>query len=178
MSTESLTDASHLAGGPADHEGFGWALGVLLRAYQATVGPVLSDLPHGSRGYQTLATVVHGDQPNQVALATYLGIDRTVMTYLIDDLVAAGLVERQPHPTDRRQRRVVATRHGREVLAGLRRRVRHTEDHLLDGLGARERESFRELLRRVACNVRDIEPGVDPCDVAADVLESGGRPDG
>ena len=152
------------------HEGFGWALGVLLRAYHATVGPVLGDVPHGPRGYQTLATVVQGEQPNQVALAAYLGIDRTVMTYLIDDLVAAGLVERQLHSTDRRQRKIVATRSGLDVLADLERRVRHAEDHLLDGLDVAERDAFRELLRRVACNVRDVDLTTDPCDVASDVI--------
>jgi DNA-binding MarR family transcriptional regulator len=156
--------------GVGNHEGFGWGLGVLLRAYHASVGPLLSDFPHGARGYQTLATVAHGEQPNQLALATYLGIDRTVMTYLIDDLVTAGLVERRLNPADRRQRKVVATRHGIEVLADLERRVRHAEDHLLDGLRAAERQTFRDLLRKVACHVRDIDVTADPCDVASDVF--------
>ena len=31
------------------------------------------------------------------------------MTYLLDDLEAAGLVERRPDPTDRRARRVAPT---------------------------------------------------------------------
>src|SRR5204862_8339718 len=38
----------------------------------------------------------------QLALAQHLGVDRTVMTYLIDDLEAAKLIERRPDPTDRR----------------------------------------------------------------------------
>ncbi|HEX6336407.1 MAG TPA: MarR family winged helix-turn-helix transcriptional regulator [Jiangellaceae bacterium] len=163
------------APGVGNHEGLGWGLGVLLRAYHATVGPVLGDFPHGARGYQTLATVAHGKQPNQLALATFLGIDRTVMTYLIDDLVTAGLVERRLNPADRRQRRIVATRRGLDMLADLERRVRHAEDHLLDGLGAAERETFRDLLRRVACHVRDIDVTTDPCDVAADVLAGSTR---
>lgn len=151
-----------------NHDGFGWGLGVLLRAYHATVAPVLGDFPHGARGYQTLATVAHGKQPNQVALAAYLGIDRTVLTYLIDDLVTAGLVERRLNPADRRQRKVMATRHGFDVLADLERRVRHAEDHLLAGLSAAERDTLRDLLRKVACHVRDIDVTADPCDVAAD----------
>jgi DNA-binding MarR family transcriptional regulator len=153
-----------------NHEGFGWGLGVLLRAYHATVGPVLGNFPHGARGYQTLATVAHGEQPNQVALAAYLGIDRTVLTYLIDDLVTAGLVERRLNPADRRHRKVMATRHGFDVLADLERRVRHAEDHLLAGLSAAERDTLRDLLRKVACHVRDIDVTVDPCDVAPEAL--------
>jgi DNA-binding MarR family transcriptional regulator len=53
------------------------------------------------------------------------------MTYLLDDLEAAKLVERQPDPADRRSRRVVATAHGREVLADLDARFARAEQHLL-----------------------------------------------
>ncbi|MFD7339688.1 hypothetical protein ACFV98_27325 [Streptomyces violascens] len=78
---------------------FGLSLLVLMRAYRTVVASALADVPQGARGYQTLAVVVRGDQQNQLALATYLGIDRTVMTYLIDDLVTAGQLGRAPaHP--------------------------------------------------------------------------------
>jgi MarR family transcriptional regulator, transcriptional regulator for hemolysin len=56
------------------------------------------------------------DEPcSQAALAARLGIDRTVMTYLLDDLVTAGLVERRQDPGDRRTRSVAATEHGRAI---------------------------------------------------------------
>ncbi|NUT33244.1 MAG: winged helix-turn-helix transcriptional regulator [Hamadaea sp.] len=151
------------------HEDFGWSLGVLLRAYHSAVLAALGDLPHGPRGYQTLTTVVRGDHPSQLALAAYLGIDRTVMTYLLDDLVAAGLVERRLNPADRRQRKVVATARGRAVLDDLHQRVRAAEDGVLSALDAGERDLFRVMLRRVACSLRDVEPVEDPCDVAADL---------
>jgi DNA-binding MarR family transcriptional regulator len=48
-------------------------------------------------------------------LATTLGIDPPYMTIVVDDLQAQGLVERRPHPTDRRAKLVVATRKGKEV---------------------------------------------------------------
>jgi MarR family transcriptional regulator for hemolysin len=147
-------------------------LGVLLRAYQGTVSSVIGDFPHATRGYQILAAVVSGDQPNQLALAAHLGIDRTVMTYLIDDLVEAGLVERQQNPADRRARKIVVTLHGAQTLTDVERRVHQAEDELLDALNARERETFRDLLQRVACGVRDVEPTTDPCDVADQLLAS------
>lgn len=92
------------------------------------------------------------------------------MTYLIDDLVEAGLVERQQNPADRRARKIVVTPLGARTMADVERRVRRAEDELLDALDARERETFRALPRRVACDVRDIEPTTDPCDVADDLL--------
>jgi len=153
-----------------DREDFGWALGVVLRAYHSCVITALGDFPHGPRGYQTLTVVVRGDQPSQLALAAFLGIDRTVMTYLIDDLVQAGLVERQLNPADRRQRKVVATAQGRRALKDLQQRVREAEDAVLGTLDAGERDAFRSMLRRVACAVRDIEPVLDPCEVVSDAL--------
>ncbi|MEO3860263.1 MarR family winged helix-turn-helix transcriptional regulator [Acrocarpospora sp. B8E8] len=149
---------------------FGWHLGVLLSAYHGSVTPLLGELPHAMRGYQILSTVVHGDQPTQAALAGHLSIDRTVMTYLIDDLVKAGLVERQLNPADRRARKIVVTPLGERTLAELEQRVREAEESLLGGLDERQRAAFRDLLRRVACGLRDIEPQADPCVAAEHVL--------
>jgi DNA-binding MarR family transcriptional regulator len=47
-------------------------------------------------------------------LATMLGIDPPYMTTVVDEMQAQGLVERRPHPTDRRAKLVVATRKGKE----------------------------------------------------------------
>jgi MarR family transcriptional regulator for hemolysin len=168
MTSASPGQASHVY-----EKDFGWHLGVLLRAYQSSVVTVLGDFPHGPRGYQTLATVIQGDQPSQLALATHLGIDRTVMTYLIDDLVGAGLVERRQNPADRRQRKIVATEAGLSTFEELERRVRNAEDAVLGALTPAERDTLRGLLGRVACDVQDFEPAMDPCAMADEVLAEG-----
>jgi DNA-binding MarR family transcriptional regulator len=152
----------------------GWSLGVLLRACHSAITGVVGDLPHGPRGYQVLATVVHQDQPSQLALAEHLGIDRTVMTYLIDDLVSAGLVERRPNPGDRRQRKIVATNHGARALARLERKVHEAEDVVLGALDPAERATFRAMLRRVAGDVHDVGDAAEVCEVV-DQLASGKR---
>lgn len=129
---------------------FGAALGTLLRSYTNRVGPKLGDFPHGARGYQTLSEVLSGHLPSQAALAARLGIDRTMMTYLIDDLVDAGLVERRPDPDDRRRRRIVATDQGREAIAKLCIQVTEAEDAALEGLDDDERTLFRRLLDKAS----------------------------
>jgi DNA-binding MarR family transcriptional regulator len=48
-------------------------------------------------------------------LATFLGIDAPYMTIVVDDLERQGLVERKPHPTDRRAKLVEATARGKEA---------------------------------------------------------------
>lgn len=140
----------------------GVMLASLLRAYHAAVAPRLADLPHGPRGYHTLRAVIETEQPSQLALAGRLGIDRTVMTYLIDDLAEAGLVERRPNPQDRRQRQVVATAAGTRAVADLCEHVRTVEESLLGSLDASERALFRSLLAK-AVSGRDA---VDACEVA------------
>lgn len=150
-----------------DPRDLGWSLGVILRAYEATVREVLDEIPHGHRGYQVLSEVVRAEQPSQLALAARLRIDRTVMTYLIDDLVEAGLVERRPNPADRRQRRIVATATGRRIAHRLLGRVRASEEAVLRSLDERERESLWALLGRVAADVNGVDAGRDLCEVVA-----------
>ncbi len=48
-------------------------------------------------------------------LATSLGIDPPYMTIVVDDLERQGLVERKPHPTDRRAKVVETTPLGQEA---------------------------------------------------------------
>src|SRR6202041_1652272 len=90
----------------------GWGLGMIFRAYVKAAHAAVADLPGGPRGYQVLSAAAQGNVGSQLALAQHLGVDRTVMTYLLDDFEAAGLIERRPDPADRRARRVVATDQG------------------------------------------------------------------
>lgn len=157
-------------------EDFGWTLGVLVRNYQNASTAAMGELPHGARGYQVLVAVVGGELPNQLALAQHLGIDRTVMTYLIDDFVQVGLVERQLNPADRRARIVAATAAGQAALADLQRRVAETEDVVLAALEPAEREVFRTLLRRIACHTPAAsERGLGACEAVEQMLGSAGN---
>jgi DNA-binding MarR family transcriptional regulator len=148
---------------------FGWALAVVFRGYVKAADAVTHGLPGGHRGYQVLCAAACDEPGSQASLASRLGIDRTVMTYLLDDLEVAGLVERQPDPGDRRSRRVVATAHGRSVLAGLDQRFRSAEQHLLAGLDTGEQAAFRKLLRELAAHVNDQDPVQTACDAVEDI---------
>ena len=148
----------------------GWALGRVTRAHLRTARDVVSDLPGGPRGYQVLAGLGEGPPSTQLALARTLGVDRTVMTYLLDELEGEGLVERRPDPADRRARHVLLTETGRARLCDLERRLRDAEDQLLAPLEPAERDALRTLLQRLA--VRSDGAG-SACQVAAEI-EAGG----
>lgn len=129
---------------------FGWALGTVMRAYMREADKVMVGVPGGPRGYQVLAACGREGPRTQLALAHQLGLDRTVMTYLLDDLQKDGLVERRPDPADRRARRVELTEDGRARLCDLAERLAEAEERLLERLDADERETLRRMLFRLA----------------------------
>lgn len=146
----------------------GWALGRVARAHLRATQSVVAGLPGGPRGYQVLAAAARGEAGSQLALAQWLGVDRTVMTYLLDELQAATLVERRPDPADRRARRIVLTDHGRSTLCDLERRLREVEQHVLAPLAAEEQDVLRALLRRLAVADPDAPSA---CQVARDLQD-------
>jgi len=153
--------------GGALSDDLGWALGVVFRSYVKAAGAAFADVPAGPRGYQVLAAAIRGEPGTQLALAQHLGVDRTVMTYLLDDLEGAGLIERRPDPADRRARRIAATAHGRELLRDLDRRLRAAEQEVLAGLETQEdRAAFRALLRQLATRADATDPAPSACEIA------------
>src|SRR5271168_5362700 len=147
----------------------GWGLAVVFRAYVRAADAVTDGIPGGHRGYQVLVAAARDEPGSQAALAQRLGVDRTVMTYLLDDLEAADLVARQPDPLDRRSRRIVATSHGRDVLADLETRFCHAEQRLLAGLAPDAQPVFRALLRDLAAHANALDPVATACDAIADL---------
>jgi DNA-binding MarR family transcriptional regulator len=153
-------------------DNLGWTLGVVFRAYVKATNAAVGDLPGGHRGYQVLAAATRDDPRSQSALCQQLGIDRTVMTYLLDDLEEANLVARRQAPTDRRTRHVVATETGRARLADLDRRLAHAEAHVLASLSATERQTLKSLLGSLANHVNALDPVDSTCAVVEDIAAS------
>lgn len=148
--------------GPRESD-LGWSLAVLLRNWHERVEGRLSDVRHGSRGYHVLTDVAEHEAPTQASLAERLLIDRSVMTYLLDDLEEDGLVRREADPRDRRVRRVCVTDRGRQVLEEARARVAEEEQQLLAGVDRPTQDLFRDAAARAAEAVQQRSPETDPC---------------
>jgi DNA-binding MarR family transcriptional regulator len=147
----------------------GWGLGTIFRAYVKAANAAVADLPGGPRGYQVLSAAAQGAVGSQLALAQHLGVDRTVMTYLLDDLEAVSLIERRPDPADRRARRIVATQQGNELLASLNDRLRAAEARLLAPLDPETHDAFRAQVRLLATQFDALDSPDSPCDLADEV---------
>lgn len=89
----------------------------------------------------------HGHSQKEVA--ELLGIDRTTMVTLIDQLQTKGWVERRPHPEDRRKNTVVLTKKGREMLRRGARVIDECERRFLAALGEPAAEQLKNGLHTV-----------------------------
>ena len=86
----------------------------------------------------------------QQKLGKATGIDPSSMVATIDDLEAAGLVERRQHPSDRRAHALHITDQGLETLTRGRELARRAQEDLLAPLTAEERKQLHGLLLRLA----------------------------
>jgi len=82
-------------------------------------------------------------------LAAALGVDPPNCTAIVDDLEARGLVERRPHPTDRRSKLVVITKAGAQVTKKAKA-LMGTPPASLAALSADDLRRLAEILARVA----------------------------
>jgi DNA-binding MarR family transcriptional regulator len=86
----------------------------------------------------------------QSRLSEHLGVFKPVMVSLINDLEAMELVRRQPHPTDRRAVEVHLLPAGRRRIKTAEKVSRRATDEFFAPLTPSERQTFHELLARLA----------------------------
>ncbi|WP_406499964.1 MarR family winged helix-turn-helix transcriptional regulator [Streptomyces sp. NBC_00846] len=94
----------------------------------------------------------------QRELASRLGIDRSDMVKIVDDLAVADLVDRARDTTDRRRVTVTPTPAGRAMLAELQGEALVVQKKMLAPLSRSEQTQLSMLLRRVHAHVQE-EPG-------------------
>lgn len=149
---------------PVLDKDLGWTLGMTFRQYVKVAEDAFRGIPGGARGYQVLAHAVNETPEPIGALALRLGIDKSVMTYLVDALVEEDMVERRQLPGgDRRNKQVAGTVYGASIWRKAQKTLRGCEDHLLAPLAPAEREAFREMLRKVALHAHAHDPVDDAC---------------
>jgi DNA-binding MarR family transcriptional regulator len=86
---------------------------------------------------------------SQQALGEQLGIDRTTVVELIDELEQQGIVERRRNPADRRSYALTLTAKGRTVQKRAARVFDAAADEFLDALQPAERQVLMGMLQRL-----------------------------
>jgi DNA-binding MarR family transcriptional regulator len=131
----------------------GWLCAQTLAAYARASEPVLDDMPGGMRGYLVLAAAASGCANNQLEVARRLGVDRSVMVGLLDSLEQAGLVARQPNPTDRRERVIAITTAGSKRLSAVQTQLAHATSQVLAPLSEAQRLGFLDAFHTVVAHL-------------------------
>ncbi len=107
--------------------------------------------PHGITGRQCAVLIAIDDREprSQQEVAARLGVDRTTMVALVDELEAKSLVDRRPDPADRRKNVVALTAAGRETLTAALAATEAVERDFLAALTPGDAATFRRLLAAV-----------------------------
>lgn len=135
------------------------SLDLLLNRVAAGVTRIANDaltpLGIGLKQHSVLRLLAADGVRSQQALSEALGIDRSTMVLVIDDLEAQGLVARRRNPEDRRAYAIHLLPAGRERLQASDERARSALRDALGPLGAEERAELHRLLTRVSSALDD-----------------------
>ena len=95
---------------------------------------------------QLLASLARGSAPTQLDLARGIGLDKTRLIAVLDELERKRLVTRTPDPHDRRARVVSATTRGLTRHAEVVAEIRRLEESLTASLVPRDRQALPGIL--------------------------------
>lgn len=111
--------------------------------------------------FRVLNVVDAVEGQSQQAIGEAIQAPASRMVAIVDELERRGLVERRPHPTDRRIRALYLTGDGRKLLARGRRIAMEHEEELMRGMSEADRRRLVALLQRVV-EEQGIGRGVHP----------------
>lgn len=116
----------------------------VFRDFERTVGDL-----GVSPGRVGVLVLVNGNPGiTQSRLAEAVGLDRSTLVPVLDDLERRGLVERR-QGMDRRTNGLSLTASGKRLLGRVKRRIEAHERRMVTGMTEREREQLIALLARL-----------------------------
>lgn len=136
-------------------------VGYLLRlAHAYAHGVAEAMLPDGWTPHElgVLVSLLDDGPHSQRGLADRLGVNRTQMVAIVDQVELRGLVARRRDPSDRRAYALALTGPGRAAITDVETRVLRGQEWLLGPLAADRRERLVELLRPLAAERPELLP--------------------
>jgi MarR family transcriptional regulator for hemolysin len=131
-------------------ERFSGALHNTSRAWRQALDRRLKFLGVSQASWMTIAVAAKAKGPlSQSELAQRLDVEGATMVAMVDRLVKAGFVVREPSLTDRRVKRVVLTPAGDLLYARVRTEAAAFRKELLDGIDPKKLLAATELLENL-----------------------------
>src|SRR6202051_2987235 len=128
-------------------ESFNHALQSTARAWRQAVDRRLKYWGVSQASWMTIAVAAKAAGPlSQSELADRLGVEGATMVAMVDRLVRAGLVMREPSTTDRRVKRVALTQAGNLLYDKVRAEAAAFRKELLAGIDPKKLLAATELL--------------------------------
>ncbi len=106
--------------------------------------------------YAVLSVLADNDGVDQITLAGLAALNRTTAGEIVDRMVSAGLLTRRDNPLDRRVKNIFLTKPSLKLLSDVHEAVVRVQQRLLQPLGPAERETFIELLARIASENNEL----------------------
>ncbi|WP_328290457.1 MarR family winged helix-turn-helix transcriptional regulator [Nocardia aurantiaca] len=113
---------------------------------RAAIGEVLKDFGLTTSQYATLMMTRKQPGKSVADIARDVGSTRQAANEMLAGLEKAGLIERHPHPTDRRTHQIQLTDAGRALYDRARAAVDRREAELEAGFTPEQRAAVREWL--------------------------------
>jgi MarR family transcriptional regulator, transcriptional regulator for hemolysin len=128
-------------------ERFSGALHNTSRAWRQALDRRLKYLGVSQASWMTIAVAAKARQPlSQSELAESLGVEGATMVAMVDRLVKAGFVIREPSTTDRRVKRIVLTQTGNLLYDKVRTEAATFRKELLANVDPKKLLAATELL--------------------------------
>ena len=135
-------------------ERFAAALHGTARAWRQALNRRLKHLGISQAGWMAIAVVAKArTPPSQSAIADKLGVEAATVVAMIDRLVTAQLVLREPSATDRRIKRVALTESGRRLYAKLHAEAEAFRREILASVEPVKLQIATELLEQLLAGV-------------------------
>jgi DNA-binding MarR family transcriptional regulator len=96
--------------------------------------------------FRTLVILSNEGPVNLATLAGLLGVQPSTTGRMVDRLVSAGLIDRQPHPNSRRELVAALTARGRKVVAQVTAQRRREIAEIVENMPPRERRGLVRAL--------------------------------
>ena len=131
-------------------ERFSGALHSTARAWKAAVDRRLKYLGLSQASWTTIAVIAKTSASmSQIELANQLGVEAATMVSMIDRLVKAQLVTREPSPSDRRIKLIVLTPAGTQLYGKVKAEATVFREELLGDIDPQKLLVATELLEHL-----------------------------